>query len=253
MAVLGLLSLAVSANPVFLPAASILISETNTDLLDSDPFTEQRKIYLQAEQALKTRSYRSFQRLSLQLDDYPLLPYLQYTNLTRQMGRLSKQQIQYFLQANNQTLVGEKFRRKLIRHYAQRKRWNDLIEIYQPQGSIKLQCKYLNALIHTGKQTQAFEKASKLWLSPTSLPKSCDTVFNKWQQAGYQTNTLTWKRIELTMGKGRTRLSRFLARSLSPTDRRWVNTWIKLRQHPHLADRLRLLWHRLCVYTPLND
>jgi len=241
MAALTLLSLAANASPGLLPTASILISETNIDRLDSDPFIEQRRIYLQAEQALKNRSYRTLQRLSLQLEDYPLLPYLQYRNLTRQLGSLNKQQIQNFLQMNDQTLIGEKFRRKMIRHYARRKHWNDLIEIYQPQSSISLQCSYLNALIHTGKQTLAFDDASKLWLSPVSLPKSCDAVFSKWKQAGYQTNALTWQRIELTIKKGRTQLSRFLARSLSPVDRHWVNSWIKLRSHPHLATRLRLL------------
>jgi peptidoglycan lytic transglycosylase len=238
---LGLLSLSTTANPSLLPIASILISEKKSDLLNSDLFIEQRKVYQQAEKALKARRYSAFKQLIRQLDDYPLLPYLQYKNLKRQLGGLDQSQIQNFLQLNDQSLIGEKFRRKLIRHYSQKQRWNDLIDVYQPQRSISLQCRYLDALIHTGKQEQAFEKASKLWLSASSLPKSCDSVFNKWQQAGHQTSSLTWQRIELTMDKGRTQLTRFLARSLSPTDRRWVNLWIKLRQRPHLAAKFKLL------------
>jgi len=238
---LALLTSAVQANPLVLPASSIMISEKNTDFLNPDPFEEQRKIYQQAEKALKDRRYGTFQNLSKQLKNYPLLPYLEYKNLKRQLGNLHKQQIHQFLETNDQSLIGEKFRRKLIRYYARHKRWNDLIEIYQPQQSVSLQCKYLNALIHTDKQNQAFEKTTKLWLSGTSQPKSCNTVFSAWQQAGYQTPALTWQRIELTIAKGRTRLSRFLAKSLPREDRRWANMWIKLHRSPHLATKFKLL------------
>jgi len=238
---LALLSVTMQARPAALPASSILISQASTNSIDSDPFKEQREIYRQAKKALSLRRYKQFHRLSQQLKRYPLLPYLEYKNLRRQFSSLSKHQIKRFLKANGQSLIGERFRRKLIRYYSSHKRWDDLIDVYQPQSAISLQCNYLNALIHTGQQAQAFTQVTELWLSATSQPKSCDAVFKKWQQAGLQTTDLSWQRIQLAMARGRTQLSKFLAKVLSPVDRRWVNMWIKLHHRPQLAAQLKLL------------
>ena len=239
---LGLiLSMSAHASPVALPAAGILISHANANSIDSDPLKQQRAIYQQAEQALNSRRYSQFRRLNQQIKDYPLQPYLEYKNLHRQIGSLTRQQVQQFLKTNDQSIIADRFRHKLIHYYSRHQRWQDLINVYQPQQSISLQCKYLNALTHTGQQAQAFEKITPLWLSGTSLPESCNTVFAKWQKAGHQTTELSWQRIKLTMAKGRTKLSKFLAKSLPRSDRRWVNMWIKLHHRPHLATQLKLL------------
>jgi soluble lytic murein transglycosylase len=238
---LALLLITTQARSTVLPASSILIVRASTDKVDTDPYQQQRKIYRQAEQALSYGRYKQFQRLSQQLKHYPLLPYLEYKDLRRQMASLSGHRIRIFLQANKHSVIGERFRRQLIRYYSRHKRWHDLIEVYQPHTSTSLQCNYLNALIHTGKQTQAFSQVSELWLSSTSLPKSCDTVFKKWRQAGHQSHALIWQRIQLTMTRGRTQLSKFLAKSLPADDRRWVNMWIRLHHRPQLATQLSLL------------
>lgn len=210
-------------------------------LINEEKLEKQRELYKKAETAFKQNRFSEFKHLKDQLKDYPLHSYLEYRDLRRNLGQISLDQARSFLSSENGSVISERFRRALIRHYSSHQRWDDLVEIYAPQPSIRLQCKYLQAELKTGNAQLAFPKIEKLWLSSQSLPKSCDPVFKVWEDAGYKTNDLVWQRIKLAMSSGKTRLSQYLAKSLDDSDRKWVNMWIKLYRQPHLAEKYKLL------------
>jgi soluble lytic murein transglycosylase len=216
-------------------------TQTSTIFLDSEKLTEQRQLYKKAERAFKLHRYSQFKQLKKQLKDYPLYSYLEYKDLARKIGLLDKQQFGEFLEQNDDSIIANRLRRKLIKYYARHQRWSDLIAVYTPQQSTTLQCKYLQALINTGEKSQAFAHVEKLWLTSKSQPRSCDSVFKTWEQAGHRTDQLTWKRIQLAMAKNRTRLARYLAKTLPTPDRRLVNSWIKVHRKPQLLSKLSLL------------
>jgi len=228
-------------NPIEATNNTSLVTHPDDIFLDSETLAEQRKLYSKAEQAFKAGQYSRFKKLKNQLKDYPLYSYLEYKDLKRNIGHLDKQQIFSFLEQNDNSIIASRLRRKLIDYYSRHKRWSDLISVYTPQQSTTRQCKYLRALINTGQEQQALAQVEKLWLTSKSQPKSCDPIFKAWELAGFRTHELTWERIQLAMSKNKTRLARYLAKTLDKSDRLWVESWIKVHRNPQLLSKLSLL------------
>jgi soluble lytic murein transglycosylase len=209
---------------------------------DETRLAEQRALYQRAEQALKHRHYENADHLMQQLQDYPLYPYLQYRQLKRQLGDTSGQQVSAFLDANDNSIIGDRFRTYLLRYYARHQRWDDFIDNYRPLGSTSLHCKYLAALLKTPEKQQALEQVKELWLVGRSQPRSCDAVFDAWEAAGYLSEELVWQRIELAMERGRTRLARHIGKKLSSqADREVIYLWSQIHRKPQLSMPARRL------------
>ncbi len=204
-------------------------SQQNIKLLN------QRKLYQQAQQAYKNRHFYKFRQLSAKLRDYPLQPYLQYKALMYKPSALTNNQIHHFLQANEDSVIGDRFRGKLIKHVARTKNWQRLIDIYQPGFGVTAECQYLNALLHTNQQSIAYPKIENLWVSPKSLPRACDPVFKQWQAAGNKTPEIIWQRFTLAMSINNHRLARFLIKSMPSDDANIARKWVKIHKKPQLV------------------
>jgi len=226
---------AASANPDLLNLSSSQSQQQNLYL------SLQRKQYQQAQQAYKKRHFYKFRQLSAKLRDYPLQPYLQYKALMYKPSALTDTQIYHFLQANDDTVIGDRFRGKLIKHASQSKKWQRLIDIYRPGYGVTAQCQYLNALLHTQQQEIAYPKIQNLWLSANSLPKSCDRVFKQWQAAGKQTPQLIWQRFKLTMSVNNHRLARYLIKSMPAEDALIAKKWVEIHRHPQRVTSAQML------------
>jgi len=220
---------------------STSIASSNFDLLNLSSsqsshqtlhLTNQRKLYQQAQQAYKKRHFYKFRQLSAKLRDYPLQPYLQYKALMYKPSALTDTQIYHFLQTNDDTVIGDRFRSKLIKHAARSKNWQRLIDLYQPGYGTTAQCQYLNALLQTGQQNIAYPKITNLWLSATSRPKSCDPIFKQWQAAGHKTPDIIWQRFKLAMSINKHRLARYLIKSMPPADAAIAKKWVEIHRHP---------------------
>ncbi|RDH82393.1 MAG: hypothetical protein DIZ80_08850 [endosymbiont of Galathealinum brachiosum] len=201
----------------------------------------QRELYQQAQNAYKKQRYHQFRKLSAQLNDYPLQPYLEYKALMFKPSKLTNAQIHHFLQANEETVIGNRFRSKLIKHSARSHNWKRLIDIYQPGYGVSAQCHYFNALLHTNQQAIAYPKIENLWLSSSSLPKACDAVFDKWQSAGNKTPEIIWQRFKLTMSVNNYRLARFLVKSMPAKDAAIARKWLKIHKKPQLVTSPEML------------
>jgi len=211
------------------------VTNSTTNNVSNKQLELQRKQYQQAEHAFKKRHFNTYKRLSNTLAEYPLHPYLEYRSLTRKLSSVNKQKAQQFLSQNENTVIGDRFRLKLINHAAKNHKWQTVIDNYRPIFTTATECKYLKALIHTQAASLSFPRIQALWLSPKSQPKSCDSVFNTWENAGQKTPQLVWQRFKLAMSARNRQLARFLMKSMPKQDAKIARLWLKIHQKPELV------------------
>ena len=196
---------------------------------------EQRRLFLQAEEALRKGQRQTYLNLLPRLDGYPLTPYLAAMDLERRLGSGSTVEVRAFLKAYGDIPASDSLRRKWLRELAKQARWADFLQDYTPQTNEDLLCLYGQALLGTGKTGPAMEHAGEMWLSGTSRPKSCDPLFAAWRGKNLLTPELAVERIRLAMNAGQTGLARYLARYLPPEELSWVDYWCRVDERPGLV------------------
>ncbi|VAW59892.1 Soluble lytic murein transglycosylase precursor [hydrothermal vent metagenome] len=223
-------------------------SQPNSTAETPDKLTRlkhQRKLYLLAQKSFKKGHFTTYKHLSASLKDYPLHPYLEYQGLIRQLKQhpasLSSVPINHFLQANDDTVIGSRFRLKLIKHAARIHNWQTLLDIYRPGFGTSAECHYLNALIHTGQAKLAWTKIENIWLSSRSQPNTCDPVFKQWQAAGFKTPALVWQRFKLAILASNRRLAGYLASTMQAKDAVVARKWLKVHRKPQLLTSAEII------------
>ncbi len=216
----------------FLSAHSAFASKNKTTNIIDDPYKKQRTIFLKAEIAFKKNQQKKYKKYYNQLNQYPLQAYLKYKEYRKKLAYLKEQQVLEFFKDYKNTPYEGWLRVSWLNKMAKKGHWQKYLNAYTPQKSIERQCHYANALLKTGKRKQAFKQVSDLWLVAKSQPKACDQLFAAYKKAGLMADKLIWQRIKLTMDKGRTSLSSYLARSLNKTDQQWVKEWIAIYHKP---------------------
>lgn len=175
----------------------------------------QRQYYTAAKTALdagNTTQYRTLKRL---LTDYPLLPYLEYQELNKQLARYPYNQVDRFLDKHNNTYLGNLLLRKWLSQLASAKRWHEYRSYFSPElTSTAHQCLFIWSRIQTGDKS-ALQNVERLWNVGKSQADECDPVFKQWQQAGYLTENLIWERYLKASLRKQTRLKRYLKRLMS--------------------------------------
>ncbi len=207
---------------------------------DADHLLEQRQAFVEAERALKRGDRRRYEALLNDLHDYPLYPYLLYTELRQRIARADSDEINDFLDTHADTPLAPRLRRAWLKDAYRKKRWEEVIQAYQPTTNAAMQCRYLHALHETGEVEKALEQVPKLWLASYSQPPACDPIFAAWRSAERLTSTLAWARIRLAMKAGRTGLARYLSRYLPENERYLVDLWRRVRNHPSTVLKHRL-------------
>ncbi|VAW69150.1 Soluble lytic murein transglycosylase precursor [hydrothermal vent metagenome] len=222
---------------------------SNTLQTPTPQLIQQRKLYQQAQKAYKKGHYTTFQRLSSHLNDYPLQPYLEYNALLYKLkhkpSSVTGPLVNDFLQANDDSVIGDRFRLKLINHMAKKHNWAALIDVYRPNFGTSAECHYLNALIQTQQQALAWPKIENIWLSARSLPKTCDPAFKLWKASGHKTPELVWQRFKLAIMANNHQLARFLIKSMPADNASIARKWLKVHKNPQLitSDEITSLTH----------
>jgi len=194
----------------------------------------QRTLFQDAERALSSGQLSKYRRLKASLKDYPLLPYLEYQELSRRLSRLKNAEVAGFLNAQPGTPLAKRLRGKWLDRLARQGRWQDFLEFYSHNDNTKRTCRYLHARIKTGNPEMALQQVEPLWLHGRSQPKACDPVFDAWRNAGMLTKELAWARIELAMDKRQLRLARYLGRFIPKEEQPWLDSWLAVYQNPKL-------------------
>jgi soluble lytic murein transglycosylase len=192
-----------------------------------------RADFLAAEQALEQGDKRAYRKLKSGLTQYPLLPYLEYQEIRKDLNKVSAKEVEAFLLQYADTPLPRRLRAAWLDHLAAKKRWYLYLAFYRPSSSAYRQCQYLQALINTKRRGEALDQVKPLWLAGRSRPKVCDPVFKAWRDAGRLTPALVWKRIELAIAKRKVGLARYLQRFLPKQERQWAKLWERIHNHPN--------------------
>lgn len=203
--------------------------------------SQQRERFLIAEKAIKQGRKGQFRKLLGQLQDYPLYPYLLYAELKRRIHSAKTSELNEFLNTYSDSPLAYRLRRSRLFFLARNKRWKEYINFYRPTSNISLKCYYNRALIQTDQAEKSFSNIETIWLKNRSLPKSCDPVLSFWNKKGKLTPDLVWRRIQLAMDAGRSRLAKHLAIYLPSKEQRWVDTWYKIHHNPSRILKRKLL------------
>ena len=193
-----------------------------------------RQAYVDAKAHLANDRLARYRRAKSNLSDYPLVQYLDYYQLRRNIRRISRGDVAAFHQAYTETPLTDRLQRAWLLELARRNAWQDLVEQYQPSRDPKLQCYYLGALHRTGQREEALRAVPDLWRVAKSQPKACDPIFEVWIDADRLTERMAWERMRLALAAGETTLARYLQRFLSGDRARWGTTFYQVHRNPKL-------------------
>lgn len=191
--------------------------------------TTQRTLFQQAQKALKTNQISQFKKLSAQLNNYPLQPYLEYLFLRHRLNQVDSNTLNQFITKNKGTFYADRLHRSWLDRLAHNKNWPLFLKQYEDSTSASRQCHRLQALISTGNSDKALTDTPALWLVPKSQHKACDPVFKYWQDQGLLTDELRWQRILLALEENQFSLAKYLAKSLSKPNKamKVISLWKK--------------------------
>lgn len=199
---------------------------------ENQVYEKQRILFEQAEHAIKNNQLNQYQKIKLQLKDYPLLPYLEYQAIKRKLHLVPASDIQEFVALYSDTPLAIRLLEQWLKTLAQRGEWQTLVDNYFVNDDLKLQCQFALALYKTKNNDRANIITKDLWLNGHSLPASCDLPVQNFQDAGKLTNELIWQRIQLAMKSDNVQLIRYLGKMLPEEERFWIAIWEKVRRTP---------------------
>lgn len=128
----------------------------------------------------------------------------------------------------------KKLRKQLLKQLAKEKNWPAFLKYYQASDDAAVECGYLTALYYSGKTEIALAAVPRLWQVAHSQPTACHDIFEKWRQAGFQTQTVVWQRVELAIAAKNFQLATHLKQFLPEDDHERVDLWIKTTRKPNL-------------------
>ncbi|MEJ2682528.1 MAG: hypothetical protein P8144_13950, partial [Gammaproteobacteria bacterium] len=127
-------------------------------------FERQRLLFLDAEKAILAKQTRQAQKLMKQLSNYPLLPYLEYLQLSRSIRKTKERDIITYLDTYPNTRLADRLRSAWLKHMASRKQWTNFLRHYTASSSTTLQCHHRTALLAKKRYKEAFQDIQTLWL-----------------------------------------------------------------------------------------
>ena len=183
-----------------------------------EEIAEQRKIFLQAEEALKKKDNAKYFLLSDKISEYPLYPYLQYKWLKKNLGR--ERQIKHFLQAHESSRYARPLKRKWLYHLAKNNQWQTFLDFYTTTSDANLNCYKHRAEFKTGDKVSALNGAAKMWAVGKSQPKTCDPLFAQLKKSKLFNQELFWQRFDDALQNNKTSLAKYVRKLMSPADQK---------------------------------
>ncbi|MBY5991098.1 transglycosylase SLT domain-containing protein [Ferrimonas balearica] len=195
---------------------------------------DQRALYKQAREALAQGRTSAYYPLRRQLDDYPLVPYLDYHYRLRQLGELSPQQTVEILQSLATTPLYHPFKHRYLLSRGSRGDWDAFLTI-SPESprDEALRCYFYRAKLAQGDKATAWAGAKTLWLHGKSRHKACDPLFAAWTKAGQRGDPMVWQRMLLAFEASQSSLLRYLNSKLTKAYRPQGDLLLRLYRHPH--------------------
>ena len=198
---------------------------------------EQRDHYLQAQKALNAGKLTLFKKLTGELADYPLYPYLIHDYMRPRLADIDDKDIINFLRLYGDLPVARDMHKRWLSLLARQGKWETFLENYTPQENVVLRCYQLQARIKTNSQSYLLEDTRRVWLTGKSQPDECDPAFSLLYESDLMTPELVWERIRLAMRNNKIHLAKYLAKLLDEDEKKWLDRWIYTYSNPARGTR----------------
>lgn len=226
----------------------LLPSQQINAATDEAALGQQRTLFQNASDALKNGRMEQYRELAPQLQEYPLYPYLEYWQITRDLDKSDSSTINRFIKKYSDTPLANRLNSKWLERLSREQQWPQLIAFYTPGDSLEHQCNYRYALYKMGDSESAFKALDTIWLTGNPLPDSCDPLITAWRNAGFIDQADSWKRLVLLMQNGKVYEARALEPYLSSEQQRWAALWHDV----HLRPETLITNPQLKENTPIN-
>lgn len=203
----------------------------------SQSISTERRIFLQAEQALKKKNMSLYRQLIEQLKNYPLYPYLKYTEMTQNIEWVTFQELSDFINTFPDSYLGAKLRTAWLYQNAKNQNWQNFLAGYQYNDNVELQCYYIWSHYQVNKDPSILKYVEPIWMNGRSQPPACNPVFSEWEKHHVITRSTLWQRIKLAIHANNLDLARYLAKKLAPEETKIVELWIRTSDNPSLITK----------------
>lgn len=205
-------------------------------------FAGDAEVYAQAKQAYQTRNLAQLSEATdtLRQKRSPLLPYLQYWQMILTLDQLSYNQVQAFLQENNESLLSQRVRELWLKRLGRLQFWDQFIEMraqmpmYYSLNDVGNQCYQIQAGIAMD-DPNAYEDGKKLLLAGKDLPPDCQGMLEALQQVGVLDEKLLLTLYRDALFANKPGLAKAMAKRSSKTDAALFKQLDEVTQNPALA------------------
>ncbi|MFK8043504.1 transglycosylase SLT domain-containing protein [Congregibacter sp.] len=203
-----MLWMAVSISVFSVPPAQAVFDTTS----DTRSSAADRERFLKAQKMIEAGNWSAYDRERKALDDYPLAPYLDYERLMRRLTLTSGTKARQFVDAQSQSPLGVRYLGSYLGATGKRRRWGDYLDAAAKEPrSENLRCYYARATRARVAEEAAWELASGLWVSASSVDDACDPLFKLWLEADGLNDDLVWRRATLAYAAREGGLLRYVA------------------------------------------
>ncbi|MDT7850459.1 transglycosylase SLT domain-containing protein [Methylophilus sp. VKM B-3414] len=222
--------------PIFVALAAALF------IFATAAFAGDAEVYAQAKQAYQTRNLAQLSEATdtLRQKRSPLLPYLQYWQMILTLDQLSYNQVQAFLQENNESLLSQRVRELWLKRLGRLQFWDQFIEMraqmpmYYSLNDVGNQCYQIQAGIAMD-DPNAYEDGKKLLLAGKDLPPDCQGMLEALQQVGVLDEKLLLTLYRDALFANKPGLAKAMAKRSSKTDAALFKQLDEVTQNPALA------------------
>lgn len=206
--------------------------------LTVDKIQQQR--FIKAEKLIDKTTSAEYTSLYNHLHYYPLQPYLDQQRLLKNLDLSNASEINAFLLKYKGTPLDWPLRKRWLKYLAKQQQTSLFLAAFRPTANAELSCQHLSFRLTSGlPERTVFPQVTKLWQVGKSQNKACDPLFERWQEAGYRTNDIVWKRITLAADGGQHTLIPYLTKLLPPEQQYLAKLWHKVRRDPALVGKLK--------------
>jgi soluble lytic murein transglycosylase len=194
----------------------------------------ERLYYQEAQKALAKKQLSRYQLILPKLKNYPLLPYLEYQELSERLMALPRADVDKFFARHPDSFVGERLLHRWLRTLAIKELWTEYRRYYNSNlTDPELACLNLRARLATGDKA-ALKEVEPLWNIGRPQSKSCDPVFAEWRKQGMRTPALLWSRHAKAVKADEIDLAINLAHEMEPEQQKLAVQYENVAQNPRL-------------------
>lgn len=193
----------------------------------------QRQLFSEAYRQLEDGKAVDLTELGARLGDYPLTPYLEYTQIRQNLDRAEPARIERFLHQQPDLAVSESLRQSYLEQLGRTGEWKRFEGLYRPTQNAELRCYWLQGKAQTdGIGDGWLASAKALWQTQAPLPRACDGVERTLFERRAVTSEQVWEKVVALMERGETRAADQLRDRLEPAAQRWLARWQQVHRQP---------------------